>query len=334
MPAKSSPPTSGIAVVIPFYNGSGFLERSVESVRNQTLPADELIVVNDGSTAAETHWLHDFCTAKNIAFLDRANGGQGAARNAGVAATRAPYICFLDQDDFFLEHHNATLRAAVPDEDPRFGWIYADLMQANEAGQIYKTKIIRDYSTHHPKTSLMKMVAEALLILPSSSLISRKAFEAVGGFDPQFRGYEDDDLYLRLFRAGYSNDFIDRAVTVWCVNDKSTSFSIHMTRSRLAYMLKLAETVPDVSVLGYMFMRDAIIPRFAEHFLRDARRLHKPAHPFYQFRDEIYGTTERCVTAMLENKRVKGRQRRKIAWQWFRVKVRRYGLIRALLGTK
>jgi hypothetical protein len=65
-------------------------------------------------------------------------------------------------------------------------------MQANEEGQIYKTKIIRDYSTHHPKTSLMKMVAEDLLILPSSSLISRKAFETVGGFDPQFRGFEDE----------------------------------------------------------------------------------------------------------------------------------------------
>jgi GT2 family glycosyltransferase len=171
-------------------------------------------------------------------------------------------------------------------------------------------------------------------ILPSSSLISHKAFEAVGGFDPQFRGYEDEDLYLRLFRAGYSNEFIDRAVTVWCVNDKSTSFSIHMTRSRLAYMLKLAETVLDAPALNYMFMRDAVIPRFAKHFLRDARRIYKPTHPFYQFRDEIYGTTERCVTTMLGNTYVKGRQRRKIVWLWFRVKTRRYGLIGALFGTK
>jgi glycosyltransferase involved in cell wall biosynthesis len=333
MPAKSSPPASGIAVIIPFYNGSAFLERAIDSVRAQTLPADELIVVNDGSRAEETKWLHDFCQAQGIVFLDRENGGQGAARNAGVAATKAPYICFLDQDDFYLEHHNATLRAAVPDDDPRFGWVYADLMQGNEEGQIYKTKIIRDYSTHHPKTSLMKMVAEDLLILPSASLISRKAFEAVGGFDPQFRGYEDDDLYLRLFRAGYSNDFIDRAVTVWCVNDKSTSYSIHMTRSRIAYMLKLAQTLPDVPTLNYMFMRDAIVPRFATSILRDLRRIHKPTHPFYPFRDELYATVERCVAAMLGNRAVKGRQRRKIKRQWFRVKTRRYGVIRALFGA-
>jgi glycosyltransferase involved in cell wall biosynthesis len=151
---------SGIAVVIPFYNGSAFLERAVESVQNQTLRADELIVVNDGSTTAETNWLHDFCKARNVVFIDQVNGGQGAARNAGVSATQSPYVCFLDQDDFFLEHHNATLRAAVPDEDPRFGWVYADLMQASEEGQIYKTKMIQDHSTHHPKTSLMQMLAE------------------------------------------------------------------------------------------------------------------------------------------------------------------------------
>lgn len=271
MPAKFPTAASGIAVIIPFYNGSAFLARAVDSVLNQTMPADELVIVNDGSSFEETKWLHDFCKARSITFIDQENGGQGAARNTGVSATQAPYICFLDQDDFFLEHHNATLRDGVTQDDPRFGWVYADLMQGNEKGQIYKTKIIRDYSTHHPKTSLMKMVSDNLFILPSASLIGRKAFEDVGGFDPQFRGYEDDDLYIRLFRAGYSNTFIDRSVTVWCVNDKSTSFSIHMTRSRLAYMLKLAETVPDVPALNYMFMRDGIIPRFGKHILRDAR---------------------------------------------------------------
>jgi glycosyltransferase involved in cell wall biosynthesis len=322
---------SGIAVIIPFYNGSAFLARSVASVKAQTLQPDEIVIVNDGSSAAETEWVHAFCEAQGLRVLDKPNGGQGSARNAGVAATSAPYICFLDQDDFFLSHHHATLRAGVPEDDPRFGWVYADLIQANGAGQVYKTATVKD-KAQHPKTSLMKMLLEDMHVLPSASLVDRRAFEAVAGFDPQFRGYEDDDLYTRLFRAGFTNIFIDHPVTVWCVNEDSTSFSVHMARSRMLYMLKLAEALPDVRALNYMFMRDCLIPRFAKQILRDARRVQQPEHKFHQHRDEIYQMTQRCVDVMLANPFVKGRRRRKIRARWFLVRAYRYGFLQAILG--
>lgn len=322
---------SGIAVIIPFYNGSSFLERSVASVKSQTLQPDEILIVNDGSSPAETEWLHAFCADQGLQVLDKPNGGQGSARNAGVAATSAPYICFLDQDDFYLNHHHATLRAAVPEDDPRFGWVYADLIQANVAGSVYKTATVKD-KAQHPKTHIMKMLVEDMHVLPSASLVNRKAFLAVGGFDPQFMGYEDDDLFTRLFRAGFTNIFLDRPVTVWCVNEGSTSFSVHMARSRMRYMLKLAESLPDVKVLNYMFMRDCIIPRFARQILRDARRLQKPSHKFYEHRDEIYRTAQRCVEVMLANESIKGHQRRQIKVRWFLVRAQRYGFLQALLG--
>ncbi len=131
-------------MIIPFYNGSAFLERSVSSVLSQTLPADEVIVVNDGSSAPEAEWVRTFCHQRGIKLLDQANGSQAAARNAGVAATKSPYICFLDQNDFFLETPNAVLRAAVPQDDSSFGWAYADLHQADVSGQRYKTTTVKD----------------------------------------------------------------------------------------------------------------------------------------------------------------------------------------------
>ncbi|PZQ97042.1 MAG: glycosyltransferase family 2 protein [Cereibacter sphaeroides] len=324
-------PASGIAVIIPFYNGSAFLERSLASVLDQSLQADEIIVVNDGSRPEETEWLHKHCEKRGVAVLDKENGGQGSARNAGVAAAKSPYICFLDQDDFFLEHHNRILRDAVPADDQRFGWVYADLYQADAAGQVYKTETVKDRA-HHPKKFLVKMLVEDMHILPSAALIDRAAFEAVGGFDTQFRGYEDDDLFTRLFRAGYTNIFVDRAVTVWCVNEGSTSFGIHMARSRLRYCLKLTRALPDVRDLNYMFMRDCIVPRFGKQILRDARRAQRPDHKFYDYRDEIYETAKECFSLMVGNKHVTWGQRRSLKGRWFIVRARRFGLLQALMG--
>lgn len=329
----TSAPCSGIAVIIPFYNGSAFLERSVSSVISQTLHADEIVIVNDGSSAAETEWVRAFCRERGIKLLNQANGGQGSARNAGVAATHSPYICFLDQDDFFLDTHNAVLRAAITENDSRFGWAYADLHQADVAGQIYKTSTVKERA-HHPKTSLVKMLLEDMHILPSASIIVREAFEAVGGFDEQFRGYEDDDLFTRLFRAGFTNVFVDRSVTVWCINDGSTSYSIHMVRSRLRYCLKLSHALPDVYNLNYLFMRNCIIPRFAKRIIRDARKAHRPQHKFYEHRDELYQTTRQCLSLMLSSKSIRLGQRIILNVRWFQVKTVRFGLLAALMGRQ
>ena len=48
---------------------------------------------------------------------------------------------------------------------------------------------------------------------PSTALVSRRAFERVGGFDEELSGYEDDDLWLRIFCAGFGNEYISEPLT-------------------------------------------------------------------------------------------------------------------------
>ncbi|WP_407976685.1 glycosyltransferase family 2 protein [Brucella pseudogrignonensis] len=261
--------TRNIVVVIPFYNGSKFIKRSVESVLRQTVPAAEIVVVNDGSSAEETNFLHDFAKNYPIRVIDKANGGQGSARNAGVAASTSPYICFLDQDDYYLEWHNEVLLNAVPEHNIRFGWVYADLYEAEENGKIVTTAIVKHYGKH-PKTDLRDILRNDMHILPSASLISRTAFEEVGGFDEQFTGYEDDDLFIRLFRAGFTNTFVPDAVTAWCVNSGSTSFSTRMSKSRFRFFKKMVSEYPDDWFRGKFFLRDCFVPRFHNIFIGDA----------------------------------------------------------------
>ena len=265
-----APGTSpSVVVIIPFYNGADFIERSVRSVFEQSVPANEVIVVNDGSRPEERAALDALAKRYPFRILDKENGGQGSARNAGVAASTSEFICFLDQDDFYLPNHIETLVTSIPPEDRLFGYIYADLYEADGDGNVIRTGVIKDHA-EHPKRSIFDLLRYDMFVLPSATLVSRKAFEAVGGFDSQFMGYEDDDLFLRIFRKGYSNHFVDKAVTVWCIHTASTSFGIRMVRSRFKYFKKLLQMFPDEHQRGRYYLREYLMPRFQLFFVNEA----------------------------------------------------------------
>lgn len=274
-----SPQVGDVVVVIPFYNGAAFIERALSSVFSQTVPASEVVVVNDGSAPDQRSVLEALALRFPFRIVDKENGGQGSARNAGVKASTAPFLCFLDQDDFYLETHIETLVNAIPNRDPRFGYVYGDLFEADGSGQVLRMAMVKDHARDNPKRSVLEMIAADMYVLPSATLVARRAFEAVQGFDEQFMGYEDDDFFLRVFRAGYTNYFVDKPVTVWCIHTASTSFGIRMSRSRFRYFNKLAAMFPDEPLRNRFYLRDYLVPRFGKLFINDVikRRLREDA---------------------------------------------------------
>jgi glycosyltransferase involved in cell wall biosynthesis len=259
---------TSVSIVIPFHNGSRWIERALESVEEQTAPPNEVIVVNDGSSEDELGFLVGLQQRFNFQILNQENSGQSAARNLGVSTATSDYICLLDQDDYYLPKHNQILVENADFEDPQFGFSYGDLWRSNEAGQILSHSSI-NVKIKHPHTSLNTLVGKNMFIVPSATLISRTAFLAVGGFDPELRGFEDDDLFLRFFLAGYSNRFTPEAVTVWTINTSSTSFTESMARSRFIYFKKLLKTFPEGSVVGTYVFGQLMYKRFAYQFAGD-----------------------------------------------------------------
>jgi glycosyltransferase involved in cell wall biosynthesis len=259
---------TSVSIVIPFHNGSRWIERALESVQNQTVQPNEIIVVNDGSSEDESKFLIGIQQRFSFRILNQDNAGQSAARNFGISEASSDYICLLDQDDYYLPKHNQILLENADFDDPKFGFSYGDLWRSNESGQILSHSTV-NLETKHPHTDLRTLVGTNMLIVPSATLISRTAFLAVGGFDPQLRGYEDDDLFLRFFLAGYSNRFTPEAVTVWTINTTSTSFTESFARSRFIYFKKLLKTFPEGSVVGMFLFGEQMNKRFARQFASD-----------------------------------------------------------------
>jgi len=98
----ASEPT--LAVLIPTKNRRLLLERALKSVFGQTVPADEVIVVNDGSTDGTADYLASLAdNHPRLKVINRErSGGVNAARNQGIKSAESGWVAFLDDDDEFM----------------------------------------------------------------------------------------------------------------------------------------------------------------------------------------------------------------------------------------
>jgi glycosyltransferase involved in cell wall biosynthesis len=255
-----------VSVVIPFHNGSAWIERALKSALNQTQPPKEILVVDDGSTATELAKLEELKVNYTFEIFTQANSGQSAARNLGVSKASSDYICLLDQDDFFLPNHIELLVNAAELEDERFGFSYGDLLRVTESEEVLSRSSL---NSPHPLMDTHAMVSQNMHILPSATLIKRSAFLEVGGFDESLQGYEDDDLFLRFHMAGFTISFTPEPVSAWTINRSSTSFSESMSKSRFLYFRKLLELFQSDPVMSKTIFESALFPRFAYKFADD-----------------------------------------------------------------
>lgn len=266
-----SPDTLTISAVIPLYNGAPYIEESLASVFSQTLPPNEVIVVDDGSTDDGPAIVERLALTHPITLLRKGNGGQSSARNLGIAHSSGSLIALLDQDDAWYPNHLAELTKAF--QRPRFpevGWVYSNLDEVDEAGKMVSRDVLHKVpNVVHPKRDLTQCLKADMFILPSATVMSRAAFDAVGGFDERLVGFEDDDLFLRMFRAGYDNIYLDKALTKWRIFGGSSSFSKRMAVSRMVYVRKLLAEYPNDTHRGNHYTQDLIVPRFFPWLVRE-----------------------------------------------------------------
>jgi glycosyltransferase involved in cell wall biosynthesis len=113
-----------ISILINNYNYADYLPDAIDSALNQTYPAVEVIVVDDGSTDHSRQVLTRY--GDRIKVIYQTNQGQAAAFNHGFAASRGDIICFLDADDAFYPGKAAAI-AEVFRCYPGLGWCFHPL---------------------------------------------------------------------------------------------------------------------------------------------------------------------------------------------------------------
>jgi Glycosyl transferase family 2 len=264
-----------VSVVIPTYNRAEVLEDAIASVLGQTVPAIEVIVVDDASTDATPEVVAGFGDAVQYVRQDRSGGS--AARNLGASRARK------------LERQLA-LHEATP--DPR--WSVTDCLVVDAAGvpvggeqgfrrvfvaatefsgsteQLFARHLARQVfgtagGEHLAFTGdFFELLFRGNLALPSTALIQRKAWHDVGGFDPSFAVAQDAEFFHRLAARHRGGVLLDR-----------------LTRYRLGHELQVsvparsAEKIRNALRSGEVAaaLRQPLSPSAQEAFADGRRRL-------------------------------------------------------------
>lgn len=262
-----------ITAIVPLYNGARFIREALQSIFDQDLAPDEVIVVDDGSSDDGPEIVAEIAKQCPIRLLHKENGGQSSARNMGVDHAHGDLIAFLDQDDAWHPDHLTNLvKPFLETHSIELGWVYSSLDEINEAGEMVAHDILKPFKSAHPKRDLASCLREDMFVLPSASLISRDAFRRVGGFDERLSGYEDDDFFLRMFLAGFDNVYLPTSLSKWRIYQGSSSYSQRMAVSRAIYARKLIERFPNDLDRGRHHVHDMIAPRFFRTMAGEMRK--------------------------------------------------------------
>ena len=175
-----------ISVLIPAYNAARTVGATIESVLNQTLPAHEIIVVDDGSADDTPAVAARF--GAPVRLIRQANSGPAAARNHAARLASCEWLALLDSDDRWLP--NKLERQAVYLTDEKISVVHC--RAENHRAEV-------------PTGSLnFERLWQRNCLVTSSVLLRREAFLQAGGFDEDraLIGVEDYNLWLRLAANG------------------------------------------------------------------------------------------------------------------------------------
>ena len=176
-------------MIIPVYNRPQQLRQALASVLNQSWPAAEVIVVDDGSTDATPAVAEEY---PGVRWFRQPHCGVSAARNRGIAEARSDWLAFLDSDDLWHERKLQRQREELQ-KHPDYPICYTDEEWRKNGRWMNQSK-------HHQKYSgwIYERCLPLCIISPSSVLLHRQTLAAVGVFDEQLPACEDYDLWLRL----------------------------------------------------------------------------------------------------------------------------------------
>lgn len=187
---KSSP---RVSVVIPTRNRCELLKSAVDSVKTQTLPDWEVIVVDDASDDHTQAWLSSQEGPRLRAIRLDDHAERSTARNRGLRAARGRYVVFLDDDDRFLPRGLEVLSGAL-DSHP-------DAVAAVGGVQIFSER--GTYRGPRPRRAVRKIRPWCHAIagwcgLQGQSIYRSSAIQQAGGFRTDLEASEDQDLWMRL----------------------------------------------------------------------------------------------------------------------------------------
>lgn len=240
------------SVILPAYNAAAFIARAIDSVLAQTWPAEEIIVVDDGSTDATAAIVAGY--GERVRTLRQDNAGVSAARNAGAQAASGDWLAFLDADDWYYPDR-LKWHADCIARDPALDFLTGDYdyrrpdgsrisgsMEIHASGRAMLAKAAQPAPLTHPSPQGGEDSASAppppAVIMTADELepfvadhfgdthtlsVPRATFLELGGYPTGYRVCEDVFFLVKLCAASRRIGVVCAPMAAYVIHDASAT---------------------------------------------------------------------------------------------------------------
>lgn len=211
-----------VSVVMPCYNDGRYIQESVASVKAQTYPDVELIIIDDGSDDSDTIAALDALAKEaNVQVLHAAHVGPSAARNTAIQEARGKYILPLDADDTIDPTYiEKAVKRLESHKDTGVVYCEADLFGAQSG------------KWDLPAYSFESMLFDNIVFV--TALFHKADWEKVGGFNENMKaGMEDYDFWLSILGEGKKIEQIPEVLFHYRIKDSSRTSQFQQDPSRI-----------------------------------------------------------------------------------------------------
>lgn len=220
-----------VCVVIPAYNAETTILRALNSVVAQTLPPNQILVVDDASSDATRSLVGAFGAVDLISM--QTNVGASGARNRGVRVASADLVAFLDADDEWLPTKlEKQVELILANQNSTFCSCASNLISSDgqDLGDIYRGQAVTIGS------EAWKALLKDNYVTTPSVLVWRRHLLALGGFDETLKIAEDQDMWIRLAERGGLSYVPETLVRV---HERKSSLSGGSFDDQLTYTLPM-----------------------------------------------------------------------------------------------
>jgi glycosyltransferase involved in cell wall biosynthesis len=187
-----------VSIVMATYNRANSIKRAIESALAQSYENLELIIVDDGSTDHTKSVVEPCLKDPRVRYFYKENQGSNVyPMNRGVEISGGKYVAILDDDDIWSDKDKIKKQVEFLEKNKEYVLVGGGAIKIDRNGK----EIVRYLMPEKDKDIRQKILISSMFV-HVSVLFKKDAFVEVGGYDEQFGGAADWDLWMKLGRIG------------------------------------------------------------------------------------------------------------------------------------